>query len=202
MFQISQLELLEKIKSENFDHYVITNLLRNYIKPWIYHFFVYKLLFSTKWSLLSPNMTFKIVLRNYINYVIFKKRSARFRIYIYSTFGFKFVMSVKEIFGFSSLSDVFDFFEPYFCKLSFVEPLSWYWFWEKTFDSLFFFLSAILSCEFSACFSSESIIRWQVFKYWVKMTKNSEVWKPTLVLIWFERLNVLTYQLINNNKTF
>ena len=159
-FEVNQLELLEKIKSENFDHYVITNLLRNFIKPWIYHFFILKLRFSTKWSLLSPNMTFTIVLRNNFNYVILKKWSVRFWMYIYSIFGFKFVMSVKEIFGFSSLSDVFDFFEPYFCKLSFVEPLSWYWFWEKTFDSLFFFLSAILSCEFSACFSSESIIRW------------------------------------------
>ena len=186
MFQINQLELLQKIKSENCDHYVITNLLRNYIKPWIYHFFIFKLSLSTKWSLLSSKMTFKIVLRNYFNYVIPKKRSVRFWIYIYSTFGFKFVMSVKEIFGFSSLSDVFDFFEPYFCKLSFVEPLFWYWFWEKTFDSLFFFLSAILVWEISACFSSESIIRWNVFKNGVKMTKNSEILKTSLGtdLIW------------------
>ena len=186
MAQIIQLELLGKIKSENCDHYVITILLRNYIEPWIYHFFIFKLRFSTKWSLLRPNMTVIIVLRNDSNYVILKKCSVGFRIYIYSTFGFKLVMSVNEIFGFWSLSDVFDFFEPYFCRLSFVEPLFWYWFWENTFDSLFFFLSAILVWEFSACFSSESIIRWKVFKYGVKMTKNSEILKTSLGtdLIW------------------
>ena len=158
-FEVNQLELLEKIKSENFDHNVITNLLRNYIKPWICHFSNFKQSFSTKWSLLSPNLPPKIVLRNCFSYVIFKNCTLRSRFYIYSILGFKLVMSDKEIFGFSSFSDVLDFFEPYFGKLSFVEPLTWYWFWEKTFDSLFFLTSAILCCEFSACFSSESIIR-------------------------------------------
>ena len=110
----------------------------------------------------------------------------RFRIYIYSIFGFKFVMSDKEMFGFSSLSDAFDFFEPYSCKLSFFEPLTSYWFCEKTFESLFFFTSAIRSWEFSACFSSESMIFWQVFKKWVKMLKNSKNLKTSLStdLIW------------------
>ena len=176
-------------KESNFDHYVITNLLRYYVKLRKYHFAHFKPSFRTKWNLLNPNLIFKIVLRNYFSYVILKKRYLSFRICFYSIFGFKLVMSDKEIFGFSSFSELFDFFEPYLGKLSFVDPLTWYWFWEKTFDSLFFFTSAILCCEFSACFSSESIIRWQVFKYWIQIIKNRENRKQALVLIWFERFD-------------
>ena len=141
----------------------------------------FKHLFTIKWSLVSSNLISEIVLRNGFNYVILKKRSFRYWIHIYSILGFKLVMSERVMFGFSSFSDVFDFFAPYFGKLSFAEPLTWYWFWAKTFDSLFFLTSAILLCEFSACFSSESIIRCKVFKYGVEMMmKNRENLKTSL----------------------
>ena len=57
--QTNQLYPSDKMKSHNFNHYVITNLLRNYIKPWICHFIIFKLCSGTKWSLLNNNLTLK-----------------------------------------------------------------------------------------------------------------------------------------------
>ena len=189
MCQMNQLKLSKNIDSQNFDHYVITNLLRNYIKPWIYHFSNFKLSFSTKSNLLSSNMTNKIVLRNYFDDVMFKNHVWGIRIDFYSVFGFKLVISESEIFGFWSLWDEKAFCEPYSGKLSFFEPFTWYWTWPKTFRSLVCFTSGIRAREFSAFFSSVSTIRCESFQ---KSTQNVQkwiIWKQALVPSWFDRFD-------------
>ena len=174
MCQISQLKLSENMKSQYFDHYVITKLLRNCIKPWICDFFNFKLIFYTKSSLLNSNMTLKIVLRNHFDDVIFKNHDFSIRIWLYSIFGFKLVISESEIFEFWPLWDVVGFCEPYSGKLSFFEPFTWYWIWPKTFRSLVCFTSGIRAREFSAFFSSVSIIRLESFQKATEMFKNGQ----------------------------